>query len=108
MARMRAIEAAVRVMEREGVKHAFGLPGAAINPLYAAMMASTASPRSMACTEPAGSETSLMERGRPRSFLTSPSLGMMRVPPVPATTHRIFLRNGKYFIFVQYFGCEKY
>jgi tartronate-semialdehyde synthase len=37
MARMRAVEAAVRVMEREGVKHAFGLPGAAINPLYAAM-----------------------------------------------------------------------
>src|SRR5690349_17904593 len=37
MARMRAVEAAVRVMEREGVRHAFGLPGAAINPLYAAL-----------------------------------------------------------------------
>ena len=37
MARMPAIEAAVRVMEREGVTHAFGVPGAAINPLYAAM-----------------------------------------------------------------------
>src|SRR5262245_11463683 len=37
MAKMRAIEAAVRVMEREGVTHAFGLPGAAINPLYDAL-----------------------------------------------------------------------
>jgi tartronate-semialdehyde synthase len=34
---MRAIEAAVRVMEREGIKQAFGVPGAAINPLYAAL-----------------------------------------------------------------------
>jgi glyoxylate carboligase len=37
MARMRAIEAAVEVMLKEGVTAAFGLPGAAINPLYAAM-----------------------------------------------------------------------
>jgi tartronate-semialdehyde synthase len=37
MARMRAVDAAVRVLEREGVKHAFGLPGAAINPLYDAL-----------------------------------------------------------------------
>ena len=37
MARMRAIEAAVRVLEREGVTVAFGVPGAAINPLYAAL-----------------------------------------------------------------------
>src|SRR6478672_10106935 len=37
MARMRAIDAAVRVLEREGVTQAFGVPGAAINPLYSAM-----------------------------------------------------------------------
>jgi tartronate-semialdehyde synthase len=37
MAKMRAIEAAVRVLEREGVTQAFGVPGAAINPLYAAL-----------------------------------------------------------------------
>src|SRR5437867_2917933 len=37
MARMRAVEAAVRVMEKEGISQAFGVPGAAINPLYAAM-----------------------------------------------------------------------
>ena len=37
MARMTAAEAAVRVMEREGISSAFGVPGAAINPLYAAM-----------------------------------------------------------------------
>ena len=37
MSRMTAIEAAVRVMEKEGVTRAFGVPGAAINPLYAAM-----------------------------------------------------------------------
>jgi len=35
--RMRAIEAAVEILKREGVTHAFGLPGAAINPFYAAM-----------------------------------------------------------------------
>ncbi len=39
MARMKAIEAAVRVLEREGVTVAFGVPGAAINPLYAALKA---------------------------------------------------------------------
>ncbi len=33
MARMRAIEAAVLVMRREGVDTAFGVPGAAINPM---------------------------------------------------------------------------
>src|SRR5512132_4416495 len=37
MARMTAAEAAVAILEREGVTHAFGLPGAAINPFYAAM-----------------------------------------------------------------------
>jgi tartronate-semialdehyde synthase len=37
MARMRAIEAAVQVLRKEGVSAAFGVPGAAINPLYAAM-----------------------------------------------------------------------
>src|SRR5580698_8740257 len=37
MAKMRAIDAAVRVLEKEGVVHAFGVPGAAINPLYSAM-----------------------------------------------------------------------
>ncbi len=39
MARMRAIDAAVLVLEREGVTCAFGVPGAAINPMYAAMRA---------------------------------------------------------------------
>lgn len=34
---MRAIEAAVLVMRREGIDTAFGIPGAAINPLYAAL-----------------------------------------------------------------------
>ena len=37
MARMRAIDAAVRILEREGVTTAFGVPGAAINPLYSAL-----------------------------------------------------------------------
>jgi tartronate-semialdehyde synthase len=39
VARMTAVEAAVRVLEREGVSVAFGVPGAAINPLYAALRA---------------------------------------------------------------------
>ncbi len=37
MARMKAIEAAVQVLEKEGVSVAFGVPGAAINPLYAVL-----------------------------------------------------------------------
>ncbi|WP_105901690.1 glyoxylate carboligase [Vibrio gangliei] len=37
MARMKAIEAAVEVLKKEGVDIAFGVPGAAINPFYAAM-----------------------------------------------------------------------
>jgi tartronate-semialdehyde synthase len=36
---MTAVEAAVRVLEKEGVTTAFGVPGAAINPLYAALRA---------------------------------------------------------------------
>jgi tartronate-semialdehyde synthase len=36
---MRAIDAAVLVLEREGVTTAFGVPGAAINPLYSALKA---------------------------------------------------------------------
>lgn len=39
MARMKAIEAAVAVLKKEGVHVAFGVPGAAINPMYAAMKA---------------------------------------------------------------------
>ena len=37
MARMKAAMAAVLVMEKEGITQAFGVPGAAINPLYAQM-----------------------------------------------------------------------
>lgn len=37
MAKMSAAEAAVCVLEKEGLLQAFGVPGAAINPLYAAM-----------------------------------------------------------------------
>jgi tartronate-semialdehyde synthase len=37
MARMTAAEAGVHVLRKEGVSAAFGLPGAAINPFYAAM-----------------------------------------------------------------------
>ena len=39
MPRMRAVAAAVAILEREGVDTAFGVPGAAINPLYSAMKA---------------------------------------------------------------------
>jgi len=37
MPRMSAVDAAVAILEREGATQAFGLPGAAINPFYAAM-----------------------------------------------------------------------
>ncbi|MGM9491188.1 glyoxylate carboligase [Ideonella sp. YS5] len=37
MAKMKAVMAAVLVMEKEGVTQAFGVPGAAINPMYAAL-----------------------------------------------------------------------
>ncbi|TDV57899.1 glyoxylate carboligase [Actinophytocola oryzae] len=39
MARMRAVDAAALILEREGVTKAFGVPGAAINPLYSALRA---------------------------------------------------------------------
>ncbi|PRY71595.1 tartronate-semialdehyde synthase [Halomonas ventosae] len=37
MTRMPAAEAAVHVLRKEGIEVAFGVPGAAINPSYAAM-----------------------------------------------------------------------
>ena len=37
MACMRAVEAAVEILKKEGVTNIFGLPGAAINPFYRAM-----------------------------------------------------------------------
>jgi len=37
MARMTAVDAAIQVLEKEGVDTAFGVPGAAINPFYSAM-----------------------------------------------------------------------
>ncbi|MFI8908214.1 glyoxylate carboligase [Streptomyces albidoflavus] len=40
MARMTAARAAVEILKREGVSRAFGVPGAAINPFYAALKAS--------------------------------------------------------------------
>src|SRR6188474_361203 len=39
MARMRAVDAAILVLEREGIECAFGVPGAAINPFYSALRA---------------------------------------------------------------------
>ncbi|QRI63177.1 glyoxylate carboligase [Shinella sp. PSBB067] len=39
MAKMRAVDAAVLVLEKEGVDCAFGVPGAAINPFYSALKA---------------------------------------------------------------------
>ncbi|RWC33488.1 MAG: glyoxylate carboligase [Mesorhizobium sp.] len=39
MARMRAVDAAVLVLEKEGISCAFGVPGAAINPFYSALNA---------------------------------------------------------------------
>jgi tartronate-semialdehyde synthase len=41
MAKMTAADAAVAIMLKEGVTHAFGVPGAAINPLYAALRRSS-------------------------------------------------------------------
>lgn len=38
MAKMAAMEAAVRILENEGVKHIFGIPGAGILPFYRALM----------------------------------------------------------------------
>src|SRR5450755_4403099 len=44
MAKMRAIDAAVQILEKEGVVTAFGVPGAAINPLYSALKRRGTSP----------------------------------------------------------------
>ena len=37
MPRMRAVDAAVAILDKEGVTTLFGLPGAAINPFYSAL-----------------------------------------------------------------------
>ena len=37
MAKMTAAQAAAWVLEKEGITQAFGVPGAAINPFYAAL-----------------------------------------------------------------------
>ena len=37
MPKMRAVDAAIAVLEKEGITTAFGVPGAAINPFYSAM-----------------------------------------------------------------------
>lgn len=37
MAKMRTVDVAVAILQKEGISHAFGLPGAAINPFYFAM-----------------------------------------------------------------------
>ena len=37
MPRMKAVDAAVAILQAEGVTNVFGLPGAAINPFYSAM-----------------------------------------------------------------------
>ncbi|OWT63724.1 glyoxylate carboligase [Candidimonas nitroreducens] len=39
MARMRAVDAAAAVLQKEGISTLFGVPGAAINPLYSALQA---------------------------------------------------------------------
>ena len=39
MSKMRTVDAIVAILEKEGATEAFGLPGAAINPLYSAMRA---------------------------------------------------------------------
>ncbi len=39
MAKMRSVDAAVLILEKEGATEIFGLPGAAINPFYSAMRA---------------------------------------------------------------------
>ena len=39
MTKMRAVDAAVLILEKEGATQTFGLPGAAINPFYSAMRA---------------------------------------------------------------------
>ncbi|WP_022886878.1 glyoxylate carboligase [Glaciibacter superstes] len=39
MPKMRAVDVAVAILEKEGATQAFGLPGAAINPFYSAMRA---------------------------------------------------------------------
>ncbi|MEO7374722.1 MAG: glyoxylate carboligase [Terrimesophilobacter sp.] len=39
MSRMRSVDAIVLILEKEGATETFGLPGSAINPLYAAMKA---------------------------------------------------------------------
>ncbi len=80
MAKMTAAQAAVLVMEKEGVTQAFGVPGAAINPLYSALRkhgsdratswratsrAPRTWPRATPAPSPATSACASAPRGRP-------------------------------------------
>ena len=78
MARMTAMQAAIRVLESEGVEVVFGIPGAAILPFYEALKASRIkhyvvrheeggahAARATAAPGPAGSGSTSGPRGRP-------------------------------------------
>jgi hypothetical protein len=79
MARMTAAQAAAMVMEKEGVNQVFGVPGAAINPFYAALKkqgsirtswratskAPRTWPRAIPAPRPATSASASAPRGRP-------------------------------------------
>ena len=55
MPRMRAIDAAVAILQAEGVTNVFGLPGAAINPFYSALKNNgTNTPLKVASSAPFG------------------------------------------------------
>ncbi len=82
MARMSAIEAAVLVMEKEGISDAFGVPGAAINPLYAAMKKSHSIVHVLARHVEGASH--MAERDTPVLWpATSASASAHRVRPAP-------------------------
>ena len=81
MPRMRAIDAAVRVLEREGVTTAFGVPGAAINPLYSAMKARGSIAHVLARHVEGASHIAEGTRAPPRA--TSASASARRDRPAP-------------------------
>ncbi len=81
MPRMRAVDAAVAILEIEGATQAFGLPGAAINPFYSAMLAhggsTTCSPATSRARRTWPTATPVPSRG------TSASASARRAPRAP-------------------------
>jgi tartronate-semialdehyde synthase len=83
MSKMRTVDAAVAILEKEGAIEAFGLPGAAINPFYSAMRAHGGIRHTLARHVEGASH---MADGYSRAQLMATSASASAPPALPART----------------------